>query len=406
MQRHGLFLGMVLAVLAVLMPAAPSAAAVVHDQIDWLGDTTTEGMSHWDWSIVGSGDYEDHTDICDVPFGPCGPGVTYPSLISSVDDGGSVGANSNGEWSYDVPGGPAAYISSAQFHWLYSSSNPSLGSGEPHPYYKLTGSSGTVDSFMPSTTTAGGDVKTLNGSTSARAFRFGLLSTSAVSPPASRMALMSRFDFSLDDTDTPVADLDPRDIEFEGSDDGLGVSDLIIAELNAQPPSSAPIAGTVDACAGTSTDPCPLETPPGSKITIDPTELDEGETEMLFAVGDPTGKSDAETFDLKVDYSDPEIVDATGTFWGAEGVLTGPLYTLDIEFGDEYSGVKSAVLEFDGDVIASDSRSSCPSGGCSLELDGDFEPDDYGNGIYPVKLTVTDFAGNVLTGEVDFEIDR
>lgn len=415
MDRRPWIVGLL--VMFVSLFGSAHASAATYDEWDWLGDDTTAGMEHWQWSTSGTGNYLGMNAECELPFASgCTSSSEYPSLLSYVNQDDPLSAGSKGEWKYEVPGGPDTYIKSAYFSWGYVTPPPLPSPADPHPYFELAGSGGTVSSFLPPMTLVERNYRTLTGGSGATEFRFGMRTPSALTTLPDKAAELAMAKIELGDDVDPVLDFDPGDvpndwvkgtiqIPMEASDNGLGLAGVFAFSENPVLPED-PFAGLYDnECDGNSDNPCPAGTGPGFELDLDTAKVPDGVSELSLFAMDPLANHVIETFELKVDNGMPGA-DATGSFYAApDGILTDPSYTLDIDFDDPHSGMASAELTIDNVVIDSDSQ-SCTVGGCGLGLTGSIDTDDYTNGMHDIEITATDIAGNVVNAEGQFEVDR
>ena len=158
---------------------------------------------------------------------------------------------------------------------------------------------------------------------------------------------------------------------------------------------------------------CPLSTPPGFALELDPMDLREGITAPSFLAAGLPENSDEQQHTLRIDTMDP-VVNLAGTFTTAPGmVLDGPSYSLESDASDgsgtgnaANSGVVEIEVLIDDVAIDSDSDTCGLAGNCTLGLDTDIDPDDYTNGEHVLKVKATDAVGHVKTETVEFEVDR
>ncbi|HTU14848.1 MAG TPA: hypothetical protein VMF31_06605 [Solirubrobacterales bacterium] len=402
---------------------------VVRDAFGWdASDENSTDLPGLTWSSSGGGDYEKR-EGCDVDmFGSCEFFGDPSDPLVRVDASGTYPVGSRAGWTYTVPGGPDTYLKkvSATAINVTGESELTLETGEPRAYLGVWDGSGWSASET-SIETEGFGIFDHLGDEDDRQVKFGIEAASAPSFAEDHWAGMAALVAELGDDVPPLQTVDPLDvpsgwvdetpidIPVAAEDNGLGLLNItaIGSKRVAANPFDWYVATESFDCVGNTDDPCPLEAPSGTEITIEPALMREGHALLSIGVFDAKENLAVnEDYDhnMKIDTKDP-VVTLGGSFTTAPGmVLDGPLYALESDAVDgnltvANSGVVKIEVLVDDVVIDSDTQ-SCATENCDMGLDTDIDPDNYANGAHVLKVKATDAVGHVKTETVPFEVDR
>lgn len=416
-------------VAAVGVTAPASAGLVTVDETyDWINGNDYDKYHQWSWVESGPTEFihlgmtnpVENPEEC--PNGDCG-------LIVGAGEDATLTAGDTAVYMKTAPGGSDSYIDSVDVGNYVYYENDAFEPDDVHGIYAtLAGDPLAIDDFRePKDAESGPD--SFTGGSETKAFMFGMVADDDQVLEASKAAYLGNVtlrygddvepDQTIDPLDVPSGWIDetPIDIPVASEDGGLGVKWIVASGPKRNPVAPGqPWYEWIDLdCLGTTSDPCPAETAPGTELTIDPMELEEGPNSVLVGTMDAVlnvSDTNGENIEIKVDSTNPEVA-LDGSFTSAPGmVLDGPFYSLESDATDgagtgtsSNSGVVELKILIDDVVIDSDTQ-ACSTENCPLGLDTDIESDDYTNGAHVLKVKATDAVGHVKTETVPFEVDR
>ncbi|MBN8867743.1 MAG: hypothetical protein J0H98_09325 [Solirubrobacterales bacterium] len=404
-------------------------AALPMDYWMWSGEDVRPGsVGHFGWASTGGGDYQ-QLDECDSGVPMMCDLLTEETPIVLAEKTGTYPNGSSATWTYTVPGGPDTYIKSGGMVAVNITGESELLNevGEPTAFVGIRDASGWVE-YDETDEMASIEAMSAAGEPGDRQIQIGMkaLSTPSMSydhwvAPFAQVVELGddvapEQDLDVDQFDGIWVDESPLDIPVSAEDNGLGIKDVAAVGPKRNPAGPLDMYATTDqlGCEGNSDDPCPLVSPSGTKVTVDPSQLKEGHTFVSVGARDAAenvaDSVNGYDVDLSIDTKEPAVT-LGGSFTTAPGmVLDGPSYDLEVdaEDGDAVvanSGVVKIQVLIDNVEIDSDTQ-SCPVENCGMELDPEILPDNYANGPHQLKAKVTDAVGHVKTTTVDFEVDR
>ncbi len=419
-----------LASLSLLATPVAASADQIQDDFVWNNPSLPDpGIAMLDWDNVGTSSFQKFEE-CDeaLVFVSC---LFYSgsAAITKAESTGSFSSGDYATWTYTVPGGPDTYLEKVTISGFNVTGETVPTVENPGPPLAFVGvwdgtqfvESDSRDSTGPM------QIVDYEGEPGVRQAKVGMV-TDGTSFPEDHWVGLDYLTADLGDDVNPDLDADPQDLPsgwidetpfsfpISASDSGLGLwmaGMLSVKRSPSNPWASAGLWGDVfeGDCAGTSADPCPLETPPGTEVEVRAAEIKEGwNNATVFALDKKGNLPDPLESAFGVDTIDPKVL-LDGSFMSAPSmVLTAPSYTIEVEAtdgesGKPNSGVVDLKVLIDDVVIDSDSQ-SCPVENCALDLSPTIDSDDYSNGSHQLKVKATDAVGHVKTTTVDFTVDR
>jgi Ca2+-binding RTX toxin-like protein len=262
----------------------------------------------------------------------------------------------------------------------------------PYKHYGTEGDIGSSGAFG----------LTGNGDPNAKQLTFELVTTSPGTQY--RDAFLGWAEIEMSDNDSPVltGTGDPAGwvnnsptvhLPFSAEDTGLGVYAM---NLGVQTTAGFTTIVTRDnGCTGGSAAPCPRNWSSGGgpQVTYDPSQMPQGEDQVLIGATDPLGHaSSVATETLKVDHTKPALT-ATGTY-GEKGSPAQPAYTVKYKASDgtaaaPQSGVASLQVKVDGKVERA-LTPGCATKNCEISGELTLEASKFGTGTHTVEVLASD----------------
>jgi hypothetical protein len=357
----------------------------------------------------------------------CQGGLAPTGLYVVAPAGQSVAANATGAWQYSVPHYPStsAYISTLNVGPMRFSprSDPTAANPATNPFmFAGVFPDSTGNNYVVSQTqnqAASNLYWNLNPGTATTGKKavFSLWSFVARQVVDWRDAYLGGAAIWLGDTDLPTLALSHSGVTIgsadwsysnwvddtnasvtvNGADAGLGVKRMLVPNAT----NLAVDQNIPEWCDGTNSARCP-QSPQPVTTNYDTGDLPDGVTITGAAAYDALDKVRSRVFVLRVDHSEPEIV-TSGGLSGDDTDTPGLLHVVasDGDASDTsghawQSGVRSIVVQVDGQTVADTGQHDCTAqaGSCSLSLDYTLDPEDYVGQDLHFEVIATDELGH------------
>jgi Ca2+-binding RTX toxin-like protein len=286
-------------------------------------ENATSGTSLGFWSPASTGPYELSRAFsgAECPFGFCFGAGLYAQARGNV----FLGAESFGQWVFQAPG-TTGYFRQADFSSInFNVPSKCSSEVEPHGYvgiFNVASNSfeGRLDEFH-SATTGGFFGREMSPDTNLRVAAAGIGTHVNKTPPCPRAFFLGGASFVYEDSDNPTLTVTsspsgpvgetPLPIEVSTSDQGFGVSSILVEAKGKGGETKSWSTPTQLGCIGTRSNECPhAMTLP---VTYEPSALPEGKDTLTLTAFDAAGSPSAsQSVTITVDRTPPDTLIDTG----------------------------------------------------------------------------------------------